>query len=620
MSGTAARVPLLVPAGRANLDRGVAPTKAGTPEETAHRRQSWAVARQEWETTRPDLDTPIARDRGWTAIPMPEKSRRYWQAYDTPTARTITTSPHRATELGWATPASSTAAATPAPASTPASRAGAMAGEAVGSGVAGPRVGVDRGIAPSKAATPAEAERRRQAWRVAEENFTSTLPAGTGIADTSAAWEGLSWQDKAPLYWRAYEQAPTTAGTPAWGSATNSPAAPAPNAPNAPSASAGAEGVEGIGRSPSAPAPATSTPAAPRSASSASSAPSTTTGKSGPVRSEAGEAGQVGEAARVSRARVVELNGAAADWFATQAGPGSRGRTYLQDRLGADVVTSSLPATPTPPSGTVTSATGLPGPQWRVGYAPPGWTGLVDHLRQVGAHDEELLAAGLARTSSRGTLIDVFRDRAMVGIRDRDGDVVGFVGRDLSGQAHGVKYLNTGPTPAFRKGDHLLGAYEALQVPGAKITRTEGPFDAIAVTAAGRGQIAGVTPLGTALTPTQAGLLADLAVSRDGENARGRVWIATDADPAGRAAAARDFWTLREHADGIDARLLPLPAGSDPAQLWQEQPTTLQPCSTSRTPRPVPGSPSSTMFSPATGWASPLATPTPTNRSWPSST
>jgi DNA primase len=55
--------------------------------------------------------------------------------------------------------------------------------------------------------------------------------------------------------------------------------------------------------------------------------------------------------------------------------------------------------------------------QWRIGYAPAGWTALMSHLRSAGHDDAAIEAAGLARRSSRGTLIDHFRDRAMLAIR-----------------------------------------------------------------------------------------------------------------------------------------------------------------------------------------------------------
>jgi len=243
----------------------------------------------------------------------------------------------------------------------------------------------------------------------------------------------------------------------------------------------------------------------------------------------------------VSRERVLELNGRAARFYGEQLGSETKGRGYLEERLGAVVVAE--------------------GP-WRLGYAPPGWTNLTDHLRGQGATKEEIVAAGLGRLSSRGNVIDAFRDRVTVAIRAESGETVGFVGRDLFGADNAPKYLNTADTAAYTKGDHLLGLHEAT--PGARLVRVEGPFDAIAITAASDGRYAGVAPLGTALTETQADLLAS--------RAEGRGWEAQDADHAGRRATEQDFWLLQ--ARQVDARALP--TGQDPAQLWREDPATLQ--------------------------------------------
>ena len=151
----------------------------------------------------------------------------------------------------------------------------------------------------------------------------------------------------------------------------------------------------------------------------------------------------------------------------------------------------------------------------------------------------------------------------MIGIRDTTGATVGFVGRDLSGAPNAPRYLNTGETPVYKKGDHLLGLYEAP--PGASLYRVEGPFDAIAITAAGDGHAAGIAPLGTALSNTQADTLAAAS--------GGRVWEALDNDPAGRHATAKDFWALTDR--GVDVRGVHLP-GSDPAEIWQRDPDQLR--------------------------------------------
>ena len=67
--------------------------------------------------------------------------------------------------------------------------------------------------------------------------------------------------------------------------------------------------------------------------------------------------------------------------------------------------------------------------RWRIGYAPAGWTTLTQHLHDLGYDNATIHAAGLARRSSRGTLIDHFRDRVMFPVRNERGSLVGFIGR-----------------------------------------------------------------------------------------------------------------------------------------------------------------------------------------------
>lgn len=248
----------------------------------------------------------------------------------------------------------------------------------------------------------------------------------------------------------------------------------------------------------------------------------------------------------VTRDRVLELNEAAAQWYSDNLRPGTVGHEYLTGRLGEDAVTNG---------------------QWRLGYAPGEWTGLANHLRrEASATDQEIVEAGLGRVSSRGNVIDAFRNRAMAAITDTDGSVVGFYGRDLTGEDRNPKHLNTGATPAYTKGEHVFGLHEAT--PGARLARAEATFDAIAITEASDGQLQGVAPLGTALTDAQADKIAGKI------GADGRVWLALDSDAAGQRQVARDFWKFTER--GVDVRELGFPAGADPAQMWQEQPEVMQ--------------------------------------------
>lgn len=271
--------------------------------------------------------------------------------------------------------------------------------------------------------------------------------------------------------------------------------------------------------------------------------------------------------AAVPRARLVELNNHALDYY-RRAYPTSWAPGYLADRLGADLTdTNPTGIKPTDTNPIDTDADDGPD-RYRVGYAPPGWTHLVEHLRSRGATDDELLAAGLAARASNGRLYDRFRDRLILPIHDTHGDIVGFSARanpDLGAtDARGreiPKYLNTPGTDLFTKGEHLYGLPEAgdLLADGAVPVRVEGPLDAIAVTLAGEGRYVGIAPLGTSLTDTQARLLA-----RAGRTAGG-VIVATDPDRAGHAAAEHDYWTLTSHGD--TPRHAALPEGLDPAEL-----------------------------------------------------
>src|SRR5262249_13315756 len=78
-----------------------------------------------------------------------------------------------------------------------------------------------------------------------------------------------------------------------------------------------------------------------------------------------------------------------------------------------------------------------------VGFAPAAWDELTRHLRARGFTDDELTKAGLARRSSRGTLIDMFRGRLLWPIRDLTGETIAFGARKLDPNDDGPKYLNT---------------------------------------------------------------------------------------------------------------------------------------------------------------------------------
>jgi DNA primase catalytic core, N-terminal domain len=152
--------------------------------------------------------------------------------------------------------------------------------------------------------------------------------------------------------------------------------------------------------------------------------------------------------------------------------------------------------------------------EWRIGYAASGWTTLTSYLRGRGHHDDTIQAAGLARISSRGTLIDHFRDRVMLPVHDEQGNLAGFIGRVRPGTGPDIpKYLNGPATSTYQKGDLLFGLHHARGhlARGAATVIVEGPFDAIAVALADPHHYAGLAPCGTALTSRQAAALSRAA-------------------------------------------------------------------------------------------------------------
>ena len=205
---------------------------------------------------------------------------------------------------------------------------------------------------------------------------------------------------------------------------------------------------------------------------------------------------------------------------------------------------------------------------WHIGYATPGWTDLVDHLRGLGYADKTIEMSGLAFRSKKGKLLDYFRNRVMLPIRDADNKVVAFIGRISDADKDDTrKYLNSPNTPIYRKGAILfgLGEQRAALKAGKLPVLVEGPFDVIAVNLAdqlGAGRYVGLAPCGTALTADQVTALSTVTdLDRTG------VLVALDPDEGGRRAAPKAFDLLDHLARPLNAADLP----KDPADIVRHQ-------------------------------------------------
>ena len=204
----------------------------------------------------------------------------------------------------------------------------------------------------------------------------------------------------------------------------------------------------------------------------------------------------------------------------------------------------------------------------QAGYAPsrPGqWTLLTDHLRGLGYADDAIQTAGLATRSSRGQLIDRFRDRVILPVLDVEDRPIGFLGRKPAGDTNpdNPKYLNPTGTPLYDKSRVLYGldaAAVAKLEAGAQAIVVEGPMDRLAVQLAAP-DLVPVATCGTALTDAHLDLLAE-------HTSLDRVILGFDADAAGRKAAMAAGKKLANRGvDACDLELFTAPAGADPAAI-----------------------------------------------------
>jgi DNA primase len=202
--------------------------------------------------------------------------------------------------------------------------------------------------------------------------------------------------------------------------------------------------------------------------------------------------------------------------------------------------------------------------EFRVGYSPSAWDRMILGARQNGFSEEELIAAGLAQRGRGGGLYDRFRGRIMFPLADARGRVLGFGARQM-GEGRGPKYLNTSENDLYHKGRQLFGIdvarKEAMKT--GRFVVVEGYTDVLALHQMGIREAVAI--MGTAMTQEQ---LAELAKVGD-SNRRGTVFLALDADRAGRDAMLRAARLAEDR--GVDLRVVELPEGKDPADLASEE-------------------------------------------------
>ncbi|MEI6304930.1 MAG: CHC2 zinc finger domain-containing protein [Candidatus Taylorbacteria bacterium] len=237
---------------------------------------------------------------------------------------------------------------------------------------------------------------------------------------------------------------------------------------------------------------------------------------------------------------------------------------------------------------------------FRIGWAPLGWSNLLDYLKKKGWNQTVMEKAGLIKrkedlvgygvvSQGRGLGLvgasadigkpttyptiryyDRFRGRIMFPISDSSGRIVAFTGRILISDDKSAKYLNSPDTPLYDKSAILFG----LDKSKTEIRRlnysimVEGQMDLIMSYQAGVRNI--VAASGTALSDdsvNKQGIVNNLGLVR---RLSPNVIMAFDSDSAGRKAAFRAAGIALSL--GMDVKMADIVGGKDPADLVKENP------------------------------------------------
>ena len=200
-----------------------------------------------------------------------------------------------------------------------------------------------------------------------------------------------------------------------------------------------------------------------------------------------------------------------------------------------------------------------------IGYAPKGMPPMVKWAEKYGYTLDELEEAGVVKPP-RGpgdSGYSRFGGRLMFSIKDKQGRVVAFSGRQLVASKHSGKYVNSPETPIFRKSSVLFGFDRAAgnisKSPHREAIVCEGQIDTIRLHACGFP--VAVASQGTAFTEEHVKLLGKVA---------DQVTLVFDDDEAGRKATVRTARLFL--AAEMPVKVVSLPEGDDPDSFLRRHP------------------------------------------------
>ena len=193
-----------------------------------------------------------------------------------------------------------------------------------------------------------------------------------------------------------------------------------------------------------------------------------------------------------------------------------------------------------------------------IGYAPSGWSNLLNAARKEGISEKLLVQSGLIVKADSGKLYDTFRNRLIFTFYNTRGEKVAFAGRALGDDE--PKYLNISETPLFKKRFTLYGLYQGKDAirKEDRCLVVEGYMDLLALFQAGFKNVVAVS--GTSLTDGQAQLLRKYTRN---------VYISFDADNAGKKAALKGISIFINN--GLTPYVITLKGGKDPDEIIKKE-------------------------------------------------
>ncbi len=214
---------------------------------------------------------------------------------------------------------------------------------------------------------------------------------------------------------------------------------------------------------------------------------------------------------------------------------------------------------------------------FRLGYAPNGWSNILQFLMKKGYTAAEIAKTGLlveknkadatatGHASQTTNYYDRFRDRIIFPIADANSKIVGYSARVApGGDETQAKYINSPETEVYHKSKILYGIHQAkTEIRQADwVLLVEGNMDVIASHQAGLKNTVAVS--GTALTPEHLGII---------KRYTNNIKMCFDMDSAGELATKKSIKLCFEKE--INVAVVQLSSGKDAADMVRKDPALL---------------------------------------------